>query len=217
MTTGRRCYLVIPARSGSVRVPQKNLRTVCGRSLLSLAIDHARVIADGLSGLPTTIVVSSDGGTIHEHVRGHHGIRYAPRTKLTETYDPVEIAVLEALTSADPGDLVILLQPTSPLRDAHWCAGVARDAAANRSHGYTVSFSVPELRDGVVVQVPCAERREGWLYHATVDQLRAGVRFRDPGGVKYPTPDCHWARTVDINVEDDLRIATMVAAKQAVL
>jgi len=55
---------VIPARAGSKRIVQKNIRDFCGKPMIAYAIEVAR-----LSGLFSRIVVSTDSEVIADHAR----------------------------------------------------------------------------------------------------------------------------------------------------
>jgi CMP-N,N'-diacetyllegionaminic acid synthase len=109
---------VIPARGGSKGVLRKNLREVCGRSLLA----HALACAMG-SKYALDVVVSTDSPEILEHARslGYRG-NYLRPSELAQDDSRTVDAVLDVLSSKQQGNsyfqykIVVLLQPTSPLR-----------------------------------------------------------------------------------------------------
>ena len=115
MTTGG-VLGVIPARGGSKGVPGKNLRLLGGRSLLAYAADAARE-----SGVIDRLVLSTDDAEIAEAGRGLNLEVPFVRPPSLATDDapmlPVVQHAVEALMTLEwVADIVVLLQPTSPLR-----------------------------------------------------------------------------------------------------
>jgi len=119
MIDGRRILVVVPARGGSRGIPLKNLREVGGRSLVARA-------GDVVGELPEIdrAVVSTD----------HEGIAQAAKAAGLDAPfrrpEPISgdrigdfdvlIHALEATEAVDGKryDVVVMLQPTSPLREA---------------------------------------------------------------------------------------------------
>lgn len=111
-----RILTVIPARGGSKRLPGKNLLPCAGRPLLDWTIDAALE-----SRLTTRVVVSTDDQRIGNAAldRGAHVV-VRPAHLATDTA-PTDPVILDALYAAerhvlDTFDLVVLLQPTVPVR-----------------------------------------------------------------------------------------------------
>lgn len=104
---------IIPARSGSKRVPGKNLQTVGGRSLVAIAVDCARE-----AGLPA--YVSTDGAEIGAVAAACGAIVVARPAALATDTATTESVIWHWLSTlpADERPTVgfVLLQPTSPLR-----------------------------------------------------------------------------------------------------
>ena len=114
----REVLAIIPARGGSRGVPRKNLRPLGGKPLLAHSIGHA------LSAeLVTRTTVSTEAAEIAEVAR-KWGAEVIPRpaelARDTAATDPVLLAALQHLEQREGyvPDLVVLLQPTSPLREA---------------------------------------------------------------------------------------------------
>ena len=108
---------VIPARGGSKGIPKKNLQTVCGQSLIA----HALKCVAG-SRYNMDVVLSTDCPEILEHARslGYEGEYFRPKN-LGQDDSRIVDAVLDVLSWARKHkdlnyQVVILLQPTSPLR-----------------------------------------------------------------------------------------------------
>jgi len=107
---------IIPARGGSKGVPRKNIRALAGRPLVAHSIEHA-LHARQL----TRTVVSTDDPEIAAVAR-HYGaeVLMRPAELATDTADTESVllhvlSVLEKEKAYQPS-LVVLLQPTSPLR-----------------------------------------------------------------------------------------------------
>jgi len=107
---------LIPARGGSKGVPGKNLRPLAGRPLLEYA---ARAATD--SGVLTRVVLSTDSHEIAD--AGRRAGLEVPFTRpsdLAQDDTPMLPVVQHAVdTLAAAGwitDVIVLLQPTSPLR-----------------------------------------------------------------------------------------------------
>ncbi len=103
---------VVPARSGSKRLPKKNLLNLCGKPLISWSIDSAIK-----SKYLDKIVISSDDNMILD-IANKKGVQSIKRpdqlaNDSTTSYDVVK----HTLDNLESYDFVVLLQPTSPLRD----------------------------------------------------------------------------------------------------
>jgi len=104
---------IIPARGGSKRLPKKNLLSLSGKPLISYTIDAAKKVNS-----IDKIIVTSDNIEILE---------ISKKAKIEVIQRPVELAN-DSSTTFDvvrhtienlkkTYDYIILLQPTSPLRD----------------------------------------------------------------------------------------------------
>ena len=102
---------VIPARSGSVELPNKNLQVIGGKSLLNRVIDFA-IEAD----LFDKIIVTTNYSA-HLFQNDEVDVRHRPENLATSQTTMVEVLmdVIEAF-QLDPKDTIVLLQPTSPYR-----------------------------------------------------------------------------------------------------
>ena len=102
---------VIPASSGSVELPHKNLQIVDGKSLLNRAIGFA-VEADVFD----KIIVTTDYSA-HLFDRDEIEIRMRPEKLAISQTTMVEVLtdVIDTF-HLEPEDKIVLLQPTSPFR-----------------------------------------------------------------------------------------------------
>lgn len=108
-------HVLVPARGGSKRIPNKNLVPIGGKSLLEISISVARE-----SGLVNDTWVSSDSREVLD-LEKKLGARSLERpTNLSSdqaTADQVVEHFIEHL-GLDHQDVIVYLQPTSPLRPA---------------------------------------------------------------------------------------------------
>jgi len=111
---------IIPARGGSKGIPRKNLAPLLGKPLLAYTIEAARA-----SQFLTDIVVSTEDQEIGTVSRdwGAQVPFYRPAELATDKALSVPVVLhalreMEQITSK-PYDIVVMLQPTSPLRSAH--------------------------------------------------------------------------------------------------
>jgi CMP-N-acetylneuraminic acid synthetase len=107
---------VIPARGGSKGIPHKNLRPIAGRPLLAYTADAVRD-----SRRLSRTIVSTDDAAIAEAARAFGlevpFVRPADLASDTALMAPVlQHAVGEMESRGFAADVVVLLQPTSPLR-----------------------------------------------------------------------------------------------------
>ena len=115
-----RVLAIIPARAGSKRVRKKNFRPFADSTLTDLAIQQALG-----ANLITDIVVSSDSKQVLAIAKNYQGVIPMQRPeKYARDESPAIEYVKHALTALkDAGkqeyDLLVILQPSSPLRSAH--------------------------------------------------------------------------------------------------
>jgi len=106
----KRVLAIIPARKGSKRLRGKNMRILRGRSLVDWAIIHAKSVK-----YIDKIVVTTDIGDILR--RKLEGVTISKRPYMLCLDDTKMGPVVKNVVQKYPGyDIVVLLQPTSPLR-----------------------------------------------------------------------------------------------------
>jgi CMP-N,N'-diacetyllegionaminic acid synthase len=107
---------IIPARGGSKGIPDKNLKLLAGRPLLAYAVDAARE-----SRVIDRLILSTDSQRIADVGRGMGVdvpfLRPAELALDDTPMQPVlEHAVAELERGGSTADIIVLLQPTAPLR-----------------------------------------------------------------------------------------------------
>lgn len=107
---------IVPARAGSKGIPDKNFRPLAGGlSAVDLALRCAR-----LAGIPShDIYLSTDAGYPEELALTQIACRLLPRPPELAQDDTPMIAVIRDVLARIPGppdQIIVLLQPTQPLR-----------------------------------------------------------------------------------------------------
>ena len=103
---------IIPARSGSKRIPDKNICTLSSKTLISHAIEFA------LSLHVDDIVLSSDSDH-YLNLHAKYPITLHKRSKFSSSDTASDITVLKDLltvTTPSLNDICIWIRPTSPYR-----------------------------------------------------------------------------------------------------
>ena len=218
-----RVLALITARGGSKGLPGKNVRPLGGRPLVAWSIAHAlaskfidRVVIS--SDDPAIIAAACDAGAEAPFVR--------PAELSGDTVASIPV-VLHALDALDNDyDLVVLLQPTSPLRltsDIDGAIQTCLAAGAPSCIGVVEPAKSPwwmfrKGEDGRLSRLmgPAATRRQdlpqvwaanGAVYVARVSWLRQANSFVGEGTVGWEMPP---ERSVDIDTLLDFRLAELL-------
>jgi CMP-N,N'-diacetyllegionaminic acid synthase len=117
MYKGKRILAIIPARGGSKGIPLKNLITINGESLIKKVSSVVRQ-----TGVFDDSVISTDHPLIANDARSNGLSFYSYRSDaLSGDFVADQPVLIEALLASESAknvvyDLVVMLQPTSPLR-----------------------------------------------------------------------------------------------------
>ena len=115
MIGGKRVLAIIPARGGSKGVPRKNIRVVAGKSLIAWTVEAAR----GSRYIDRLIVSTDDPEIAQVAIECSCEVPFMRPPELALDDTPGVAPVHHALqTLPESYDIVVLLQPTSPLREA---------------------------------------------------------------------------------------------------
>ncbi len=148
---------VIPARSGSKGIPDKNTRPFAGRSLLEIAVKEASG-----SHLLTDTIVSTDSKTIAKHVLSCGGKAPSLRPKELAADDVPVWKVIEYVLDyyndkKESPDIIVTLQPTSPFRtSSHIDRAIElfvssdADALLSLSEAVHTPYKMRIVKDGMV-------------------------------------------------------------------
>lgn len=227
MLVNRSVLAVVPARGGSKGLPRKNLRPFLGRPLIEWTLGAARA-----AKVIDRLIVSSDDPEIMA-LANKLGCE-APFRRSPELSGDQASSIDVVLDTLDrlPGfDIVVLLQPTSPLRTHLDVEGALDRMAATgapacvsvteaRSHPWLVLGEAPGGRiQPFVIPPPGASLRRqdlppawmlnGAVYVAEVDWLRRERTFLKPGETAlWPMPP---ERSIDIDTLEDFEAAERLA------
>jgi CMP-N-acetylneuraminic acid synthetase len=213
---------VIPARRGSKGLPLKNLRLLDGVPLIVHSIRAARA-----ASLVTTVVVSTEDDQIADIAAAHGAtVVKRPTALATDTVQntPVVRHAIEARGAAE--QVVVLLQPTSPLRTAAQidaCISAVFDGAKSAmtitavdhhpgkavvlDHGLIEPFTSDADMEAQRQGMREVYRQNGAVYAIGVADFLAHDRFylRPCRGVVVPRED-----SIDIDSEIDLMLAELM-------
>ncbi|ATF15915.1 acylneuraminate cytidylyltransferase family protein [Brevibacillus sp. HB1.4B] len=220
MIQGKSVLAIIPARGGSKGIPRKNIREVGGKPLLSWTIEEAKK-----SAYIDRLIVSTDDEEIADVARQYEGEVPFLRPKELAMDDTPGIApVLHALELLPKYDYVVLLQPTSPLRqviDIDGCIEKCLKEQANSCVSITVAEKTPywmyHLSDNDVLEpvikieerflrrqdTPTVFSLNGAVYIADTNWLQKTQSFLEPETVGYVMPK---ERSIDIDNQMDIVI-----------
>lgn len=116
-------FALVPARGGSKGIPQKNIAPLLDQPLIAYTLLAAKA-----SGVMDHIYVSSDDDQILS-VAHYYGVERLKRDPhLARDESPTDPVISEFIHRIKPAnkDIIVLLQPTSPLRTAeHICDALA--------------------------------------------------------------------------------------------
>ncbi len=134
---------LVPARGGSKGIPDKNIRPLAGRTLLEYA---GRVAAE--SGVIDRIVLSTDSDRIAEEGRrvGLEVPFMRPRDLAgddTPMLPVIEHAVDFLASNGWEPEIVVLLQPTSPLRTAAHIQAAIRELRESGADSVVTVLELP--------------------------------------------------------------------------
>ncbi len=222
---------IIPARGGSKGVPRKNLRLLAGRPLIAWTIEAAKG-----SSLLDRVILSSEDDEIMETAR-RHGLEvpFKRPPELARDDTPGILPVLHALEmlSSENYTHVVLLQPTSPMRNSEDIDGAIRlciDRAAPACLGVCEAPHPPWWMFGMDADrklsplmaakdiplrrqdAPKAYQLNGAIYVAEIGFIKSSKGFIGPESLGYAMPG---ERSLDIDSELDILLAESLLAAQA--
>lgn len=215
---------IIPARSGSKGLPDKNIKKLADKPLMAYTIDAAI-----RSGVFDTVMVSTDSDKYAQIAREYGAEVPFMRSEDTSSdsassWDMVEEVLSRYEEMGRNYDAFCLLQPTSPMR-------IAEDIRAafklyNEKNAVSV-LSMTELEHPIewcgkidetlslekfkqTVSIGCRQdmekyyRPNGAIYIVSVEEFRKDRNLYRAGSYAYIMPQ---ERSVDIDTEEDFRLA----------
>lgn len=225
---------LVPAREGSKGIPGKNLRLLAGKSLV------ARAVESGLqSRFLTRLVLSTDSSAIAEEgKKAGAGVPFLRPAELASDQTPTFEVVLHALcwleqNEAYRPDIVVLLQPTAPLRQGRHIDEALALLIKSEARSVISVTPVPGhyspywqflVRDGnlcpfvdfVTVpprrqELPSTYTRNGAIYAARTEDWRTGPLSYGDGCLPYIMPP---EDSANIDSPEDLALAELLIARR---
>jgi len=227
---------VITARGGSKGIPQKNLRTILGKPLIAYSIEAA-LQAKTL----TRTIVSTDDETIAQVSEQYGADLPFLRPQHLATDTAPSIAVLQhavtylAEQEGYSTDIVVCLQPTSPLRSAEdidqavtLCLRSGADSVVSLCQAKHHPFWMKKIVDGRVhplieedeqhytrrQDLPPVYQLNGALYVTRSKVLLDQNRMFGEHTIPYIMPQ---ERSIDIDTQIDLKLAECILKKEVLL
>jgi len=215
---------IIPARGGSKGLPKKNIRLLAGKPLVARTIESALK-----SKYINRVIVSTEDKEIAEISQKYKAEVIQRPKKLAADNSDTEDAVFQVLGVLKKDnyipDVVILLQPTSPLREAkdiddsleiflknnhqsvvsvsnvekppYWCFKVTKEKFLKPAFGW--KYFKLRRQDLPKLYAP-----NGAIYVSSLKNLFKYKSFYSKNILPYIMPS---GRSIDIDKEDDLKMA----------
>lgn len=219
-----RVMAIIPARSGSKRLKNKNVRDFKGKPLIEWTIQAACQ-----SMMFAQVIVTSDSEEILAIAKRNGCVSHLRSTKLaSDTASTVDV-VTDVITSHKGFDKFVLLQPTSPLRTKEDIIEVCEIASTRQEVTSVVSVTVQEhsplwscqinekgemefISDGIALtkrsqDLPSYYRLNGAIYLQDIEVFEQQRSFINKDTVAYVMPS---ERSVDIDTEYDFSLAGLL-------
>jgi CMP-N,N'-diacetyllegionaminic acid synthase len=232
MIDGKKVFAIIPARGGSKRLPHKNVLPLQGKPLIAWSID-----AGLQSQYIDQVMVSTDCNEISDIALQYGAtvpfLRPSDISGDSASTDSVVLHLLATLSEQDKPDIVVILQPTSPLRShvdidnalqkllLKQAQGIVSVCECEHSpfwsntlpvDGNMRSFIKPEIKGKRSQDLPRCYRLNGAIYAFNSDYLVAnqGIRYSEAVySIEMPT-----IRSVDIDHELDFKLAEVILNQQ---
>ena len=226
MIDGKTVLAIIPARGGSKGVPGKNIRKVVGKSLIARTIETSQA-----SKYIDRLILSSDDDDIITEAKSHGcEVPFIRPAELAKDETPGIDPVLHAINILPGYDYVVLLQPTSPLRNSTDIDGCIEKTLKQKANA---CVSVNEVEENpywmfkiddndhlhTLMEGKLAKRRQdlpkvyalnGAVYVANCEWLLSSHSFMTSETLAYLMPN---ERSLDIDTELDLAICDMLMTK----
>tara|TARA_B110001450_G_scaffold21907_1_gene19647 strand:+ start:9860 stop:10555 length:696 start_codon:yes stop_codon:yes gene_type:complete len=226
MYKNKKVLAVVPARGGSKGVPRKNVRSFLGKPLIAWTIEEALK-----SNYIDRLIVTSEDEEIRE-IANRSGAEtpfVRPIELATDTAVGVDV-LCHAVESIDENyDYVVLLQPTSPLREStdidaaiECCISRAAKSVVSLSEATKSPYWMYQMKEGgeltPFVENAASNRQElpqsyalnGAVYVLEVARLLAKRKILDEQTLGYVMPV---ERSYDIDTETDFLICEFLKTR----
>jgi len=222
---------IVPARGGSKGIPQKNIRLLAGRPLIEYTI-----IAAKKSKFLNRIVVSTDDGDIATVAKENDVEVIIRPSALAKDESPIIETITHSMMTLKEKkgilpDIVVLLQPTSPLRNTDDIDGAIQQfltgkfdsliSVCETEHTPYWSFTISDqklkplfnkkLSTARRQDLPKTYRPNGAIYISTPLSLKKHPTFMTKNTIPYIMPH---SRSIDIDVPFDFLLAEFLITRR---
>jgi len=199
---------VIPARGGSKGIPRKNIRPIAGKPLIAWTIEAA-----AKSKYMDRFIVSTEDDEIKK-VSEKFGAEVVARPQSLASDTASTLSVLEHILSKIPADTIVLLQPTSPIRNDGLIDSCIKEFKNKNSDCLATGFICKFMEYGTYV----AQRQDlqgffyddGNVYVIAAGLIRSGKMFDGKSERIETTRE----ENIEIDDEFDFWIAEQVLLKR---
>lgn len=232
MYNNKTILALIPARGGSKGLPGKNIKPLSGKPMIAWSIEQAKK-----SRYVDRTIVSTEDGVISE-ISGKYGAEIPflrPARLATDKAKSIDV-ILHAIgwmrEKKNIHDILMLLQPTSPLRlaedidkaiellftkDAEAIVSVCKAEHPPQwmntlpKNRCMKNFIRPEFLNRARQQIPDSYRLNGAIYLGYTEYIEKQNGFLGDGTFAYVMPR---ERSIDIDDEADFALAQIYAQKR---
>lgn len=202
---------LVPARGGSKGIPRKNLRPIAGKPLMVWSIEAAKQ-----AKLVDAVAVSTEDIEIARVAR-EAGAEVIERPACLATDEASTLAVLQHAVEAKPEyDTIVLLQATSPVREAGLidrCIEQFRAANADSlATGFQCKYAEYGRNELRRQDMEGFFYDDGNIYVMRVDLLRKGDRY----GTRIERVFLDKKQNIDIDDEFDFWLAGQVLQRRTI-
>lgn len=223
---------IIPCRSGSKRLPGKNIKVFGGKPLIAYAIEAAV-----RTSIYEAVIVTTDSGEIADIARAYGAsVPFLRGKDLADDYSPVSAATIDALERVDPtGTIyrnVAQLMANCPLRRTEdildsfrqFVESGADSQISVTEYGWLNPWWAMTCDERNVLHPVFQKRMEarsqdlprllcptGAIWWAKATTLLAHGTFYAPNYTGWCMP---WERAIDIDTEEDWEMAEMLLGLQ---
>jgi len=199
---------IIPARGGSKAIPRKNIKMIAGKPLIAWTIEAAQ-----RSKRLDRFVVSTDDDEIAE-VSKRYGAEVIARPQKLATDTASTLAVLQHVLTKIDAKAVVLLQPTSPVREEGLIDSCIKKFQKQRVDNIATGFICKFMEYGTY-----AKRRQdlkgffyddGNVYVMKSDIIRNGTRY----GKKVGRIEISREQNAEIDDDFDFWLAEQILSKR---
>jgi pseudaminic acid cytidylyltransferase len=219
---------VIPARGGSKRVPNKNIRHMCGKPIIAYTIEAALQ-----SKIFSSVIVSTDSQEIAD-ISQEYGaeVPFIRSKDLSDDYTPVSLVTLDIIDTLNKNgenfQYVAQLLPNCPLRDSdditnsysHFIESKSESQISVTRYGWLNPWWAMTKNENQILSPIFHEQMKkrsqdlpdlfcptGAVWWIRTETLRREKTFHCENRTGWEIP---WDHAVDIDTEDDWNMAEVI-------